>query len=73
VITDIVMPVMDGVALVRAMKQSYPHIPVIACSGWGQEGLQAQLKELGVKTFLEKPYEAEKVLAALHEHLTAAS
>ena len=71
VITDIMMPVMEGVALIRTMKQSYPQIPVIACTGWGQEGLQAQLKELGVKAFLEKPYETAKLLAAVHEYLTA--
>jgi hypothetical protein len=73
VVTDIVMPVMDGEVLVRAMKESCPQTPVIACSGWGQEDLQAQLRALGVKTFLEKPYEAAELLAALHEYLNAAS
>jgi len=35
VVTDILMPVMDGVALAQALKESYPLLPVIACTGWG--------------------------------------
>jgi PAS domain S-box-containing protein len=69
VITDIMMPVMDGVAVVCALKQSHQRIPVIACTGWGQEGIQAKLRDLGVTSFLEKPYPSETLLKVLRQQL----
>jgi FixJ family two-component response regulator len=47
-------------------------MPVIACTGWGQEGIQAKLKGLGVESFLEKPYPSEALLTILRHHLTPA-
>ena len=72
-ITDILMPVMDGMALVHAVKQTHPRLPIIACTGWGQEGVQAKLKALGVNTCFQKPYATEGLLHTLHEHLAAAA
>jgi CheY-like chemotaxis protein len=72
VITDIMMPVMDGMALAHALKQSHPQMPVIACTGWGQEGIQAKLKGLGVESFLEKPYPSSALLTTLRQRLPAA-
>src|SRR5208337_1370253 len=69
VVTDIMMPGMDGVAFAKALKQSYPHLPVIACTGWGQDGLQARLKAIGIECILQKPYPAETLLTALHQRL----
>jgi DNA-binding response OmpR family regulator len=37
VITDIVMPYVSGTGLVTALKESKPHIPVIAITGYGAE------------------------------------
>jgi len=48
VVTDIMMPVMDGMALAHELKQSHPRLPIIACTGWGQKGVQARLNALGV-------------------------
>jgi len=73
VVTDIMMPVMDGVALVSAIKHSNPQMPVIACTGWSQEGIQAELKGLGVECFLEKPYPSQALLTTLHQHLISTS
>ncbi|MGH7973717.1 MAG: PAS domain S-box protein, partial [Limisphaerales bacterium] len=39
VVTDIMMPVMDGMTLVSMLKQTHPHLPIVACTGWGQEGM----------------------------------
>jgi PAS domain S-box-containing protein len=69
VVTDIMMPVMDGVALAQAIKDSHPRLPVIACTGWGQEGLRAKLEGLGVEACLQKPYPADELLRALRKHL----
>lgn len=37
VITDIVMPYVSGVGVVTALKEKWPHIPVIAITGYGKE------------------------------------
>src|SRR6185369_8312806 len=71
VLTDLEMPLMDGVALVRAIRKLDPNIQIIASSGIGNEqGLQhktTQLKELGVQTLLTKPYGADTLLHALQQ------
>jgi CheY-like chemotaxis protein len=69
VLTDIMMPFMDGVALIRALRKLDPRIKVIASSGLGQADKMAELKNLSVKNFLAKPYTAEKLLVTLQELL----
>jgi CheY-like chemotaxis protein len=72
-LTDLEMPTMDGVALVRAIRKMDPNIQVIASSGIGTaQGLDdkmAQLNQLGVQTLLTKPYGADKLLRALEQVL----
>ncbi|HMX27908.1 MAG TPA: PAS domain S-box protein [Blastocatellia bacterium] len=67
VITDLMMPIVDGVAAVRALRKMKPDICVIATSGLAASADIAELKELGVETLLEKPYNAEKLLKAVAE------
>jgi CheY-like chemotaxis protein len=75
-ITDIMMPAMDGVALIRAMRALMPEVKIIASSGLGTDlggSFRAQeLKSLGVASFLPKPYGTEKLLATLHQLLGGA-
>jgi len=42
-------------------------VRVIVCTGQATEFRQAELRELGVKVFLQKPYASEKLLTVLHE------
>jgi len=69
VITDVAMPYMDGVALVRALKKMKPDIPIIASTGQVDQPGIAELRSLGVTRFLIKPYNAEKLLATVHDTL----
>jgi PAS domain S-box-containing protein len=73
VVTDIMMPAMDGLAMTRALHRINPTLPVIASTGLlnppGEEDRAGQLRELGVKHFLRKPFQAEELLAALREVL----
>jgi len=69
VLTDVSMPVMDGVSLVRILKKMEPGLNVIAASGRGSGGKASDLKALGVEKFLAKPYAAEKLMLTLHELL----
>jgi CheY-like chemotaxis protein len=70
VLTDVSMPVMDGVALIRELAKMRPDVKVIAASGRGSGGQGSDLRELGIRTVLAKPYTAESLITALHEVLT---
>lgn len=59
VITDIVMPAKEGVALIIDIKKSLFDAPVIAISGGGTRGCKDYLrwaKELGAALVLQKPF-----------------
>jgi len=73
VLTDVMMPMMDGVDLTRTLKKMTPDLKMIVCTGQATEFRQAELKNLGVKVFLQKPYATEKLLTTLHEVIHAKS
>ena len=69
ILTDVMMPVMDGAAMMRVLKKLEPGIKVIATSGIDQDAKVEELKSLGMKAFIAKPYTAEKILTTLREVL----
>jgi CheY-like chemotaxis protein len=69
VLTDMMMPVMDGVATVRVLRKLNPELSIIAASGLSANGHTAKVAGLGVKHFLPKPYTAETLLRTLKEAL----
>lgn len=62
VITDMTMPVMDGAALVAALRRLNPRVRIIAASGLSANDTEARNLGLDVKHFLTKPYAAETLL-----------
>jgi two-component system cell cycle sensor histidine kinase/response regulator CckA len=68
VVSDVVMPGMDGPALVRALRTTRPHLPAILVSGYADAPLRAQLASEHVR-FLSKPFAmadlADSVAAAV--------
>jgi len=69
VLTDVMMPFMDGPATIRALQKMNPQVRVIAASGLAGTEKAAELTGAGVRLFLSKPYTAEKLLRALAEVL----
>ncbi len=66
IITDITMPGMDGIALIRKIREREKDIPIIATSGNAlTTAQQAELARL-TKYFLAKPFTAAEILAILH-------
>jgi len=63
VLTDLMMPYMDGQATIRALQKLNPNVRVIASSGLAENSRAIE----GVKSFLPKPYTAERLLNALAE------
>lgn len=70
VISDMMMPVMDGPAMIQALHKIQPGLPIIGASGLTHQ-MQAKVESLGVKHFLRKPYTAEALLGALADVLPA--
>jgi len=71
VLTDMVMPFMDGPATIRALQKMNPQVKIIAASGLTARHKAGEGSLEGVKLFLSKPYSAEKLLKALAEVLKA--
>jgi PAS domain S-box-containing protein len=65
VLTDMMMPFMDGPATIRALQKMNPQVRIIAASGLGGQDKAAEATAAGVQQFLPKPYTAEKLLKAL--------
>jgi len=72
VITDMIMPVMDGAATIRALHMLNPEVAIIASSGFAGEGQTSNLRDTQVRAFLTKPYTANKLLRALNAIFTRA-
>jgi two-component system, response regulator YesN len=67
VLTDVRMPVMDGMQLVKALSAEYPDIKVIVLSGYADfEYVRSSLVE-GVKDYLLKPVDPKELTAALRK------
>ena len=69
VLTDMVMPFMDGPATVRALQRMNPDVKIIAASGLAAGHKPGEGSLEGVQIFLTKPYTAEKLLKALAQLL----
>jgi len=68
-ITDISMPYMDGLALMKAVQEKSPDLPILVTTGTNQSDEQAKLKELGVTAVLCKPFAPRLLLEKVHEAL----
>jgi PAS domain S-box-containing protein len=73
VLTDMIMPAMDGVAVVQVLQRMNCTVPVIMASGRAADGQLAQVAELGVKHFMSKPYSATTLMKTLAEAFREAS
>ena len=68
VLTDLMMPYMDGPVTIRALQKLNPQVKIVASSGLADNGRMAELNG-NVQGFLPKPYTAEKLLTTLSELL----
>jgi PAS domain S-box-containing protein len=71
VLTDVMMPVMGGVALVRALRALEPDLKVIAASGMDHDGKRTELAALGVSEILMKPLAPAQLLGAIRRQLAS--
>ncbi len=66
VLTDMMMPVMDGPAMIHALTRMNPAVKIIAASGLSANANLVKVSGAGVKHFLTKPYTANTLLKTLN-------
>ena len=65
VISDIRMPVMDGLELAACLKERWPDMPLIFCTAFTETGYLLKAIELGVSAFVRKPVDTDELLSAI--------
>jgi len=70
VLTDLMMPHMDGVAFIRAVRRIAPRVPIVASTGLGTKKQLAELKQTNINALLTKPYGVESLLCTIRDVLS---
>ena len=66
-VTDVRMPKMDGLALVRAVQEASPETTVIVMSAYGSHDLALEAMKAGAYDYLGKPFRPDEVLLVLRK------
>src|SRR4051812_37929109 len=66
-VTDLRMPDMDGLALLRAARGLRPGLEVIVMTGFGSIASAVEAMRLGARAYLTKPFDPEELLLHLRE------
>jgi CheY-like chemotaxis protein len=73
ILSDINMPGMDGLALLREVKKLRPNVPVMMVTAYGDEERRRQAAEIGAADFITKPVDFGYLKDQLRQLPTAAS
>jgi DNA-binding response OmpR family regulator len=65
VILDVRLPDVGGAELCARLRELYPHLPVIVCTGEATPGEARGLLALGVRRYFRKPVSPDELLAAI--------
>jgi len=71
VVSDVVMPEMDGPTLARELRRRNPDLKIIFVSGYAEDAFQKHLPDHGQYAFLPKPFTLKQLVAAVKETLAA--
>ncbi len=74
VVTDLLMPEMDGLELVRFLRKRHPEIPVVLLTAYGDEFIAVKALEAGAASYVPKAQRAERLLETVErvaEHAAA--
>ncbi len=73
-VTDLSMPVMNGIELARRVREKFPQLPIILMTGWGDFVPHQELQPLGIFAVLPKPISLHtwrETLQSLAEQISA--
>jgi CheY-like chemotaxis protein len=71
ILSDINMPGMDGLALLRKIKKLHPDLPVMMVTAYGDEERRRRAGEYGASDFLSKPVDFDLLKEQLRQLPTA--
>lgn len=69
IVTDVRMPEMSGLEMIRKLTELNVRLPVIVMTGHADVPLAIEAMKAGVKDFIEKPFDDEALLASIGEAL----
>ena len=72
VVTDLLMPVMDGHAFLDHIRHENIQVPVVVLTADIQSSTRAMCEEFGISGFVNKPVKAEVIRARVEEALSQA-
>lgn len=75
ILMDLMMPDMDGFQVCRMLRDDPDtrHIPVVACTAFGEPNMGQRLEEEGFDGYVEKPVKLDKLLALVKQQVGVAS
>jgi len=73
VVSDVRMPGMDGIDLLRQIKKEPKTLPIVIMTGHGDIPLAVEAMKLGAIDFLEKPFEDERLVTMISSALSQAT
>lgn len=73
VVSDVRMPGMDGIDLLRQLKKDPKTLPIVIMTGHGDIPLAVEAMKLGAIDFLEKPFEDERLVVMINAALNQAA
>jgi DNA-binding NtrC family response regulator len=69
VVLDIMMPKIDGVEVLRRIKEGHPDVDVIMITGLSEIGTAVQAMKLGAFDYLPKPFDPDELKLVIHRAL----
>ena len=67
VITDIIMPEMDGITLTKEIMILYPNLPIMVMTGHGKQYSAESAIAAGARDFIEKPFSIDEFILRLNK------
>jgi len=71
-VSDVVMPLMDGPTMVREARKSFPEMPILFMSGYAEEQLRKSI-DIDNVAFLPKPFSVQELAEAVRQVLAEAA
>ncbi|MGA7994892.1 MAG: response regulator FixJ [Bradyrhizobium sp.] len=72
VVSDVRMPGLDGIELLKRMKADHSTFPIVIMTGHGDVPLAVEAMKLGAVDFLEKPFEDDRLVAMIETAINQA-
>jgi CheY-like chemotaxis protein len=70
IITDLSMPVMDGITMIKEIRKINSTIPIIVTTAFGSQNEEVEkLNEIGVNAYIMKPVDVMKLLQTIDESI----